>query len=116
MRSMTLLNEMGDLTITWEDDKDDEMAIIIQKKLDQGVRFFIVEPFTKNQVEVKKLEDIKGRQISVPDEDVEKLFTEGKVGIVKRITGSVMNTLGLATTAQQVASNHTVGVRQLRGG
>lgn len=115
-RSMTLLNEMGDLSITWDEDKDDEMAVIIQKKLDQGIRFFIIEPFTKKQVEVKKLEDIKGRQISVPDEDIEKLFTEGKVGIIKRIAGSVINTICGSTDPKEIAKNHTVAVKQFRGG
>lgn len=63
-RALALLNEMGDLTITWEADKDDEMAVIIQKKLDQGIRFFIIEPFNKSQMtQIRKLEDIKGRQI-----------------------------------------------------
>ena len=114
-RSLSLLNEMGDLSITWEADKDDEMAVIIQKKLDQGVRFFIVEPFNKSQVEVKTLADIKGRQINVPDEDVEKLFTEGKVGLIKRISGSI-NTLFGSTDAKEIAANHAVAVPQYRGG
>ncbi len=116
-RSMALMNEMGDLTITWEADKDDEMATIIQKKLDQGIRFFIIEPFNKSQMtQVRKLEDIKGRQITVPDDDIEKLFTEGKVGIFKRVTGTVMNTITTSTSAKEIAASHSVGVTQLRGG
>jgi len=115
-RSLTLLNEMGDLSLTWEADKDDEMAAIIQKKLDQGVRFFLIEPFTKKQIEVKRLEDIKGRQINVPDEDIEKLFTEGKIGIIKRITGSIMETIGTSSNAKEIASSHSIATRQFRGG
>lgn len=117
MRSLSLLNEMGDLTITWEADKDDEMAAIIQKKLDQGVRFFLIEPFNKSQAtEVKTLADIKGRQISVPDEDVEKLFTDGKVGIIKRITGAIIDTIGYSTDAKEIARSHSVGTKQFQGG
>jgi len=116
-RSLTLFNEMGDLTITWEADKDDEMAQLIQKKLDQGVRFFLVEPFNKNQLtEIKKLEDIKGRTISVPDDDVEKLFTEGKVGIVKRIAGTVFNTIRPSTSAKEIAQHNAIATPQYRGG
>lgn len=116
-RSLSLLNEMGDLTITWDEDKDDEMAKIIQKKLDQGVRFFIVEPFNKNQLTpVKTLGDIKGRSIQVPDEDVEKLFTEGKVGIIRRITGTVIDTIKGSTSAKEIASSHAVATRQYQGG
>lgn len=114
-RSLSLLNEMGDLTITWEADKDDEMAKIIQKKLDQGIRFFIIEPFTKNQVEIKTLSDVKGRSISVPDEDVERMLTEGKVGIVKRLTGSI-NTMFGSTDAKEIAKSHAVATKQFVGG
>jgi hypothetical protein len=117
MRSMALMNEMGDLTITWDADKDDEMAVIIQKKLDQGIRFFIIEPFNNAQMtQIRTLADIKGRQISVPDEDIEKLFTEGKVGIFKRLAGTVMNTVTTSANAKQIAQSHTVGVSQFRGG
>lgn len=116
MRSLSLLNEMGDLTITWEADKDDEMAAIIQKKLDQGVRFFLIEPFTKNQVEIKTLGDVKGRTISVPDEDVQRLFTDGKVGIIKRITGTVIDTIRASTSAKEIAQSHSVGTKQYQGG
>lgn len=115
-RSLTLLNEMGDLSIVWEEDKDDAMAEIIQKKLDQGIRFFIIEPFTKKQIQVTKLEDVKGRQINVPDEDIEKLFTDGKVGLIKRITGTVINTLHASSNPKEIASNHAVAVRQFQGG
>lgn len=115
-RSLTLLNEMGDLSLTWDEEKDDEMAAIIQKKLDQGIRFFIVEPFTKNQIEVKKLSDVKGRQINVPDEDIEKLFTDGKIGIIKRITGAIIDTIGPSSNAKEIASSHSVATRQFQGG
>lgn len=115
-RSMTLLNEMGDLTITWDSDKDDEMAKIIQKKLDQGIRFFVIQPFNKKHVEVKTLADITGRTITVPDEDVEKLFTDGKVGIIQRVVGTVVDTIHAATSVKEIATNHTVGVKQLSGG
>lgn len=115
-RSLSLLNEMGDLTITWEADRDDEMAQIIEKKMKQGIRFFIVKPFTGEHVRIKTLSDISSRTISVPDEDVEKLFTEGKIGIIKRITGSIHDTIKVATSAMEVAKSHSIGVKQFSGG
>jgi hypothetical protein len=115
-RSMTLLNEMGDLSITWEEDKDEKMAEIIQKKMDMGVRFFIIQPFTKQQIRVQKLSDVVGRTVSIPDEDVEKLFTNGEVGIVKRLVSTVIDTIRPATNAIEVVKNHTIGVKQMSGG
>lgn len=116
-RSLTLFNEMGDLTITWEADKDDEMAQLIQKKLDMGIRFFLVEPFNKSQLtEIKKLEDIKGRTISVPDADVEKLFTDGKVGLVKRVAGAIFDTIRPSSSAKEIAQHNAIATPQYRGG
>ena len=36
IRSLTMLNEAGDTTISWSEDLDDRMEEIIQKKMDQG--------------------------------------------------------------------------------
>lgn len=37
LRAVTLLNEMGDTTIVWTQDRDDEMERIIEKKMAEGV-------------------------------------------------------------------------------
>lgn len=116
MRTMTLLNEMGDLTITWDEDKDAEMEVIIQKKLDQGIRFFQIETFSKKQIQVQKLDEVRGRVLNIPDEDIERLFTDGKIGIIKRIVGSVVDTIGTVTSVKDIVSTDTVGVKQLVGG
>ena len=42
IRSLTMLNEAGDTTISWSENLDDEMEKIIQKKMDEGCTFFII--------------------------------------------------------------------------
>ena len=42
-RSLTMLNEAGDTTISWTPDRDEEMEQIIKKKMDEGVTFFVVD-------------------------------------------------------------------------
>lgn len=116
MRSCTLLNEMGDLTIAWEADKDAEMEQIIQRKMDQGVRFFVIKPFSKEEVQIKQLSELQSREITVKDEDVERLFTDGKVGLLKRFTSTAIDVISQVTTAREAAQNHTVGMRQFTGG
>ena len=44
LRAVTLLNEMGDTTIVWTQDRDDEMERIIEKKMAEGVAFYMIEP------------------------------------------------------------------------
>ncbi len=65
MRSITFLNSLGHLIITWEENKDDEVSKMIQQKMDQGIRFFAIRPFNKKEVEIKTLNDISGREIQV---------------------------------------------------
>ena len=43
-RALTILNETGDTTIVWTDDRDAEMEAIIAKKMAEGITFFIIVP------------------------------------------------------------------------
>jgi hypothetical protein len=116
-RTMTLLNDdFGDLTLTWESDKDDEMREIIQKKMDDGVRFFIIKPFETDPVQIKKINDVASRTLIIKDEDIDKLFKSGKIGILKQIKSSVFEAIRPAKSAFEAAKESSVGVRQLKGG
>lgn len=114
-RSLTLLNEMGHLVVTWDAAKDKEMEQIIQKKLDAGVRFFIVAPFSGEEIPVNSLKDVTSRTINIPDDDIAKMFTDGKVGIVSRLT-NMIDTIRPSTKATEIATNHSVGMKQFAGG
>ena len=41
-RSLTILNERGDTTITWPPESDDEMEKLIERKIAAGVTFYTV--------------------------------------------------------------------------
>lgn len=43
-RATTILNQSGDTTIVWTEDRDDEMVEIIRKKMAEGITFFVIEP------------------------------------------------------------------------
>lgn len=57
MSALTMLNEKGDTTIVWTPDRDDEMEAIIQKKLDEGCTFFIIEPRFGTREKLKQARD-----------------------------------------------------------
>lgn len=82
-RALTILNETGDTTIVWTDDRDAEMEAIIRKKMAEGITFFIIEPRFYGLLPPKKtqLTDAadasKHRALSIPDADFARFVESG---------------------------------------
>lgn len=121
IRALTMLNEAGDTTIAWSSETDDAMAEIIQKKMDQGVVFFLIEPRMGGLLppEKTKLENaadaLKHRALSIPDEHLAALVGEGKAVALKTPPAKV-KTVRKTKDAKEAARSETVGVRPMRGG
>lgn len=120
-RAVTILNESGDTTIVWTDDRDDEMEAIIARKMEQGVTFFIIEPrffglLPSKKTELKDpAEARKHRALAIPDEDFAAFVAEGKGEAVNTPAEPTRKTR-LSRNAKEVAQSQSVGVRQARGG
>jgi len=120
-RALTMLNENGDTTIVWTEDRDDEMESIIAKKMAEGVTFFIVSPrfFGLLPSKMTKIEDAaearKHRALTIPDEDFAKFVESGGGDVVKT---SAQPTTGsrVSRDPKEVAKSESVGVKQRRGG
>lgn len=119
-RSMTLLNEMGDIEVTWDSQNDDAMREVIEKKMKEGVRFFILKPFPGGflyrKTALKTMDQLKENRVKIGDNDVEKLFEAGKVEVVRTQSGATLETVGIAKTAKEASTKRTVGVKALQGG
>lgn len=119
-RSMTLLNEMGDIEVTWDSQNDDAMREVIERKMKEGVRFFILKPFPGGflyrKTALKTMAQLTENRVKIGDADVEKLFVEGKVEVVRTHSGATLETVGIAKDAKDAATKRTVGVRPLQGG
>ncbi len=119
-RSTSMLNESGDLTFVWTEDDDDKVIPVIQKKMEQGVVFFVVEPrgfgfLPPRKTTLHKASDAtKKRAISVSDEDFSALLNAG-TGDLAKPAGPV-KTVRRAKTAKEAGTAHTVGVQQAKGG
>lgn len=125
MRTMTMLNESGDVTIEWLPENDEAMMAVIERKMAAGVSFFIV-PMTKAGKPDKrkkpfKIEDAEQararRAVSIPDADLAKFVSDGLGDVAKSPEqpmgrGSVRR----ARTPREAAKNHTIGVAPRRGG
>lgn len=79
-RSVTLLNTTGDITLTWEPEKDDIMREMIEQKMNEGYAFFIIEPrsnFIKllgnKRTYINKFDDIKSREVTLEMDEAEYL-------------------------------------------
>lgn len=118
MKTMTLLNRTGDITIGWAPEDNDKMIAMVEEKMKAGFTFFVVKG--EDHVRLRKIGDLNGaREVILDDKGAESLFKAGKVGIVERAKGvarDVMDTIRPAKTALEVATNHTVAVRRMAGG
>lgn len=122
MRSLTMLNESGDTTISWTPDRDAEMEEIIKKKMAEGVTFFVVQRKGRPAAMPKrgaKLEDAAAanqqRTLFIPDEDLEKFVSAGS-GTVERTPDAKIESSRVSRDPKEVAKSETVGVKQRRGG
>lgn len=118
MGALTMLNESGDTTIYWSPDRDDEMEAIIQKKMDQGCTFFIIDQrFGHRQKLTDATEAAKHRMLAIPDEDLRKFVGESGGDVVTLPTPKTpAKTVRKAKTAKEVATAESVGVKPRRGG
>jgi hypothetical protein len=121
MRSLTLLNEMGDTSLTWPPENDAFMEELIARKMAAGVTFYLVHKKTKQPLKSgKKLENAadarKHRALSIPDADFSKFVLEGKGEAVTIPAAAAIDTVKRATSAKEVAEGHSVGVKPRRGG
>jgi hypothetical protein len=119
MRSLTMLNEAGDTTISWTEDRDSEMEAIIQKKMDEGVTFFIVERVDRGEAVMTKL-NVPGdarrtRALLIPDEDLQKFVEAGNAGVAPTPDAPIKKSR-VSRDAKEVAKSDSVGVKPRRGG
>jgi hypothetical protein len=120
-RALTMLNESGDTTILWDEDRDDEMEAIIAKKMEEGVAFFIIEPrffgfLPPKRTPLQRAEDArKHRALSIPDADFAR-FVESGAGEAVKTPAQPVKSIRKAKSAAEVATSESVGVKPMKGG
>jgi hypothetical protein len=117
-RSCCLLGEMGDIEITWDEDGDEAMRKIIQKKMDGGMKFFqiVVNGKSAKRTRVKSLDQLIEMKINVQDEDIERAFTDGTVQFTRLQGGEDRDSIVRVDNAAIAAKSNTVGVQPFSGG
>lgn len=122
-RMLTMLNESGDTTISWEPENDEKMLAIIEKKMAAGVTFYVITPRKPNArgraPAPKPLKDaadaVKHRALAIKDADFSKFVLDGFGSAIPTPTEPAQ-TVKRAKTPREVATGHSVGVQPRRGG
>lgn len=120
-RFLVLLNNTGDVCISWTEEQDLELLTYIQKKIDAGYIFFITDRsffnLVKRKKAIKSVNDIGSeRKVYLDDADAEQLAKDNKVTLTK-IEADKVDAIRRAKTAQEViTSGASVAIRPARGG
>lgn len=121
-RFLVLLNNIGDVCISWEPDQDVELLTYIQKKIDAGYIFFVLDRsffnLVKRKKAIKNVNEIgTDRKVYLDDADAEELAKNSKIKINGLVSTQQVNTVRKATTAQEVVNSRSaIAVRPARGG
>lgn len=118
---MVLLNRTGDVAISWEDPQDVEVLTFIQRKIDEGYVFFIVESsFFSLMKRKKRLTDVndvpRARTVYLDDAEAERLEGLNKLTVTRTKVAKGAKSTRKATSAREVAENRSYGVRPAYAG
>lgn len=114
MNTMTLLNEHGDITITWDSTNEKEIEAMVEEKMKLGYKFFIIEkalgfiPMKKELKDSELIPFVENKKLVIKDKHVSKLAEKGLVNVAKGSHGSKGKISGVASTAKEVITNNTM--------
>lgn len=106
----------GDVTASWQEENDAIILPEIQKLIDSGYLFFILEDSAQGAQVTSTEQATQVRSIVIPNETLEKLHQAGLLKVGGVALDEVQNTGEIAKTAEQVAGADTVVVPPARGG
>lgn len=121
LRAFTLLNNSGDSTITWDEDNDEVMRKLIEKKMSEGMSFFIIHPkalgfISRPKSRVKDISEVmRRRSVSVRDQDFSEIIAAGLADVTDRPEIDTERA-EQSHDAAVIARSQSVGVMPMRGG
>lgn len=121
-RGMILLDQTGDTVLTWDETNDVDAMTQIEKMMNKGYAFFIIdEGFKKKTGRPKRLRDVddippRMREVLVADDDVAELVKSGKLRTVGVQTPEVVRTSRRTKSPKEASQKATVVTKPIRGG
>lgn len=120
VRSLTFLDQSGDFTLVWDDESEDTMVSLIERKMSEGLVFYVMKPrmlptLPPKKARAKSIEDVKASGcVVIKDADITKLLTSGEVAIGK--APAEIGEIKREPSPRKVARSQAVAVRPARGG
>lgn len=121
MRELRLLDRNGDVVISWTEEHDDAIEKIIEKKMAQGMSFFVLEPKaggllppTRTKLE-NSADARKYRALAIDDPDFSDFIAAGK-GTVEVHDPVPIKTSRRAKTAKEVVGSSAIGLKAKQSG
>lgn len=137
--SMILMNQTGDVTISWNDENKKAIIKIIKKKLKEGYTFFVMEErkglakvLPKKKVKVTSHKDLSKAdaiimdskvaqevltKVHTGDEDFDKLGNINKVDVAKtKMQSGTVETTKVSRDPEEIASSKTIATRPVYSG
>lgn len=132
--SITFMNSTGDITISWEKDKEAEILALVQAKLDEGYTFFLLKPragglLGTKKIPAKSIDQIRaaGRFVApdalakavvmnLGDDAVSKAVQSGSAHVAHIGKDKSMESLGISRNAQEVVQSNSLAFRVVTGG
>lgn len=118
---MTMLNENGDVTISWDNHQDSHLHDLIKRKLDQGYAFFIMKTqFIEIMKEKKQLKSIselgeKLCEITFHNVDVKELLRSNNEIMVGKAPSEEIQVCGNTRDINRIVTLDTLAIRPING-
>ncbi len=123
VRLMISLDQSGHSVFGWDAADDDWVIPLIRRKMEQGYTFYGVRQIITGGTRERRLTRVEQigptRRVLVHDEDAQKLFNEGRIGLHVEPAGAgefVFERGARITDPAQAAREDTVAMRPARGG
>lgn len=120
-RILHMMDNRGHTSFGWDVEDDDWVLPMIQRKMDEGYTFWIVErrPMLR-EVQLMRIQDIgDNRHVFIHDASSRELFEQGHIGLLEDRDDADQGDLHVtrrADNARDAASHDTVAHRHPAGG
>ena len=119
-RTLTMLDASGDTTIVWDEATDEKMLTVIEARMKQGYKFFILKPraipiLPPRKVRAKTIKEVRDAgSVVILDDDLHTLFVSGDVSTMK--SSDQIDIVKKSEDASEVVTSQSVAVKPARGG
>ena len=134
MRSLTMMNRSGDITITWDSQNDEKIKELVRKKMAEGYTFFTMRKVVIDAIQIKRKVGAKGvdtlTSLIIDDDTFDKMvegmddrdladvlrLQSGKLAKRREQSKELVAQKRAKTPEEVIEAKQCLGVRPVMGG